>query len=171
MKLQHNLCWANLSYWLPDIKVAQFSFEENFPKKCHFQIISDVQWWTKKFHPFLDSTYQESGVQQGGGGHLPPQILKLNLLKPGCRFCRTYHYLPLQIFWASAGFESARESNRSWFQLCITCKRKEHFRCALFITQRKIFTYIFHKLIHFIELWFLCITYEKIGVSEFFKTS
>ena len=31
---------------------------QNFPKKCHFQIISDVQWWTKKFHPFLDSTYQ-----------------------------------------------------------------------------------------------------------------
>ena len=30
-----------------------------FPKKCQFQIISDVQWWTKKFHPFLDSTYQE----------------------------------------------------------------------------------------------------------------
>ena len=30
-----------------------------FSKKCHFQIISDVQWWTKKFHPFLHSTYQE----------------------------------------------------------------------------------------------------------------
>ena len=30
-----------------------------FSKKCHFQIISDVQWWTKKFRPFLDSTYQE----------------------------------------------------------------------------------------------------------------
>ena len=53
------LCWINLSYWLPDIKVAQFYFERNFSKKCHFQIISDVQWWTKKFHPFLDSTYQE----------------------------------------------------------------------------------------------------------------
>ena len=32
---------------------------QNFPKKCHFQIISHVQWWTKKFHPFLHSTYQE----------------------------------------------------------------------------------------------------------------
>ena len=53
------LCWINLSYWLPDIKVAQFYFERNFSKKCHFQIISDVQWWTKKFHPFLHSTYQE----------------------------------------------------------------------------------------------------------------
>ena len=30
-----------------------------FSKKCHFQIISDVQWWTKKFHPFLHSTHQE----------------------------------------------------------------------------------------------------------------
>ena len=30
-----------------------------FSKKCHFQIISDVQWWTKKNHPFLESTYQE----------------------------------------------------------------------------------------------------------------
>ena len=53
----------NLSYWLPDIKVAQFSFEmifvKFFPKKCHFQIISDVQWWTKKFLPFLNFTYQE----------------------------------------------------------------------------------------------------------------
>ena len=44
---------------LPDIKVAQFYFERNFSKKCHFQIISDVQWWTKKFHPFLHSTNQE----------------------------------------------------------------------------------------------------------------
>ena len=32
---------------------------QNFPKKCHFHIISEVQWWTKKFHPFLDSTYQK----------------------------------------------------------------------------------------------------------------
>jgi hypothetical protein len=32
---------------------------QKFSKKCHFQIISDVQWWTKKFHPFLHSTYQE----------------------------------------------------------------------------------------------------------------
>ena len=29
------LCWINLSYWLPDIKVAQFYFERNFSKKCH----------------------------------------------------------------------------------------------------------------------------------------
>ena len=53
------LCWLNLSYLLPDIKVAQFYFEEDFPKKCHFEINSDVLWWTKIFHPFLDYAYQE----------------------------------------------------------------------------------------------------------------
>ena len=29
-----------------------------FSKRCHFQIISDVQWWTKKNSPFLHSTNQ-----------------------------------------------------------------------------------------------------------------
>ena len=42
-------------FWVRcQLKMWQF-----FPKKCHFQIISHGQWWTKKFHPFLDSTYQE----------------------------------------------------------------------------------------------------------------
>jgi hypothetical protein len=65
-QLQQKLCWVNLSYWLPDIQVEQLSFEEDvnsnltiFPKKCHIQIISHVQWWTKTFHQFLDSTDQE----------------------------------------------------------------------------------------------------------------
>ena len=35
---------------------------QNFPKKCYFQIISHVQWWTKKFHPILHSTHQECMV-------------------------------------------------------------------------------------------------------------
>ena len=59
------LCWLNLSLQILITRyksgtilswndICQF-----FSKKCHFQIISDVQWWTKKFHPFLDSTYQE----------------------------------------------------------------------------------------------------------------
>ena len=63
------LCRVNLSYLLPDIEVAQFSLERNFSKKCCFQIISDVQWWTKKNHPFLHSTYQEwrSFVRIGDG--------------------------------------------------------------------------------------------------------
>ena len=48
------LCWVNLSYWLQDLKVEQLShIWKNLPKKCHFQIISYVQWWTKKFHPVL----------------------------------------------------------------------------------------------------------------------
>ena len=33
-------------------------FWEEFFKKCHLQIISLGQWWTKKNHPFLESTYQ-----------------------------------------------------------------------------------------------------------------
>ena len=57
------LCWAHLWYLLPDIKVdrkcSNSLLRTNFSQKCHFQIISHGQWWTKKFHPFLDSTYQE----------------------------------------------------------------------------------------------------------------
>ena len=48
--------WVNLSCWLPDLKVDIW---QNLPKKCHFQIISHVQWWTKFFYPFLHSTHQE----------------------------------------------------------------------------------------------------------------
>ena len=47
--------WVNLSCWLPDLKVDIW---QNLPKKCHFQIISHVQWWTI-FFPFLHSAYQE----------------------------------------------------------------------------------------------------------------
>ena len=47
--------WVNLSCWLPDLKVDIW---QNLPKKCHFQIISHVQWWTN-FFPFLHSAYQE----------------------------------------------------------------------------------------------------------------
>ena len=36
------LCWLNLSYWLPDIKVAQFScqliFDKIFPKNATFKL-------------------------------------------------------------------------------------------------------------------------------------
>ena len=57
------LCWAHLWYLLPDIKVdrkwSNSLLRTIFSQKCHFQIISHGQWWTKKFHPFLDSTYQE----------------------------------------------------------------------------------------------------------------
>ena len=57
------LCWAHLWYLLPDIKVdrkwSNSLLRTFFSQKCHFQIISHGQWWTKKFHPFLDSTYQE----------------------------------------------------------------------------------------------------------------
>ena len=41
--------WVNLSYWLPDLKVDIW---QNLPKKCHFQIISYVQWWTNFFSIF-----------------------------------------------------------------------------------------------------------------------
>ena len=42
--------WVNLSYWLPDLKVDIW---QNLLKKCHFQIISHVQWWTKIFFPIF----------------------------------------------------------------------------------------------------------------------
>ena len=48
--------WVNLSCWLPDLKVDIW---QNLPKKCHFQIISHVQWWTNFFFLFLHSAYQE----------------------------------------------------------------------------------------------------------------
>ena len=60
--LSQSVRLPNMLYWLPDIKVAQFSFEEDVNSKCHFQIISHVQWWTKKCHPFLHSTYQECKI-------------------------------------------------------------------------------------------------------------
>ena len=41
--------WVNLSCWLPDLKVDIW---QNLPKKCHFQIISHVQWWTNFFFHF-----------------------------------------------------------------------------------------------------------------------
>ena len=57
------LCWAHLWYLLPDIKVdrkwSNSLLRTIFSQKCHFQIISHGQWWTKKFHPFFDSTDQE----------------------------------------------------------------------------------------------------------------
>ena len=57
------LCWAHLWYWLPNIKVdrkwSNSLLRTIFSQKCHFRIISHGQWWIKKFHPFLDSTYQD----------------------------------------------------------------------------------------------------------------
>ena len=59
------LCWLNLSLQILITRYKSGTILswndicQIFSKKCHFQIISDVQWWTKKFHPFLDSTYQE----------------------------------------------------------------------------------------------------------------
>ena len=43
--LGHRQC--NELSWLLDLKV---DFWQNLPKKCHFQIISHVQWWTIFFH-------------------------------------------------------------------------------------------------------------------------
>ena len=42
--------WVNLSCWLSDLKVDIW---QNLLKKCHFQIISHVQWWTKIFFPIF----------------------------------------------------------------------------------------------------------------------
>ena len=60
------LCWVNLSYWLPDIKVAQFSFEEDvnsYLTKFSKQMpLSNYLWcpmMNKKNHLFLYSTYQD----------------------------------------------------------------------------------------------------------------
>ena len=36
------LCWFNLSFWLPDIKIAQLSFENKFFQKMP---LSNYLWW------------------------------------------------------------------------------------------------------------------------------
>ena len=35
----------------------QLKFDTIFPKKCHFRIISHVQWWTQIFYPILHSSH------------------------------------------------------------------------------------------------------------------
>ena len=50
------LCWLNLSYWLPDIKVAQFSFEMTFvnffPKNATLKLSLMANDEPKKFIHF-----------------------------------------------------------------------------------------------------------------------